>query len=107
MSMMGELNYFLGLKIKKMRNGTFLSQTKYCIDMLRKFEMESCKEASTPISTSCYLDANENGTVVDQTKFRGLIGSLFYLTAADLTSCSSYVCVQDFKSIQRSLTTMQ
>jgi len=65
MSMMGELNYFLGLQIKQMRNGTFLSQTKYCKDVLRKFKMESCKEASTPISTGCYLNADDNGTTVD------------------------------------------
>jgi len=30
-----------------------------------KFEMVSCKEASTPILKSCYLDADENGTAVD------------------------------------------
>jgi len=82
MSMMGELNYFLGLQIRQLKNGTFLSQSKYCIDVLNKFEMEGCKEASTPISTSCYLDADEHGTSVDQTKFRGLIGSLLYLTAS-------------------------
>jgi len=44
--------------------------------------MENYKEASTPISTSCYLDANENGTTVDQTQFEGLIGSLLYLTTS-------------------------
>jgi len=30
MSMMGELNYFLGLQIKQLNHGTFLSHTKYC-----------------------------------------------------------------------------
>ena len=29
MSMMGELNYFLGLQVKQMNHGTFLHQTKY------------------------------------------------------------------------------
>jgi len=71
MSMMGQ-----------MRNDTFLSQSKYCKDVLKKFEMEGYKEASIPILTSCYLDADEHGTTVDQTKFRGLIGSLFYLTTS-------------------------
>ena len=80
MSMMGELNYFLGLQIKQLQNGTFLNQSKYCRDVLKKFEMDSCKEASTPIATSCYLDTDEHGIAVDQTKFRGLIGSLLYLT---------------------------
>ena len=61
MSMMGELNFFLGLQVKKMKNGTFMSQSKYCKELLKKFEMEKCKEASTPISTSCYLDLDEKG----------------------------------------------
>ena len=60
MSMMGELNYFLGLQIRQLKNGTFLSQSKYCRHVLKKFEMEGRKEASTLISTSCYLDADDN-----------------------------------------------
>ncbi|XP_068483434.1 secreted RxLR effector protein 161-like [Phaseolus vulgaris] len=42
--------------------------------------MESCKEASTPMPSNCYMDANAVGKGVDQTKYRGLIGSLLYLT---------------------------
>jgi len=34
------------------------------------------------MANSCYLDSDEKGTSVDQTKYRGLIGSLFYLTAS-------------------------
>jgi len=44
--------------------------------------MKNCKEASTPMSTSCYMDADLARTIVDQTKFRGLIGSLLYLTSS-------------------------
>jgi len=80
MSMMGELNYFLGLQIKQLNNGTFLSQTKYCKELLKKFDIENCKEISTPMGTNCYLDSDEKGASVDQTKYRGLIGSLLYLT---------------------------
>ena len=76
MSMMGDLNYFLGLQIKQLDHGTFLSQTKYCKELLKKFDMENCKESATPMGTNCYLDSDEKGTSVDQTKFRGLIGSL-------------------------------
>ena len=79
--MMGELNYFLGLQIKQLKHGTCFSQSKYGKELLRKFEMERCKEATTSISTSCYLDADEMGVVVDQIKYRGLIGSLLYLTS--------------------------
>ena len=65
MSMMGELNYFLGLQIKKFKHGNFLSQCKYCKELLKKFEMENCKEATTPITIRCYLDANEKGVDVE------------------------------------------
>jgi len=82
MSMMGELNYFLGLRIKQLNHGTFLSQTKYCKELLKKFDMENCKEISTPMATNCYLDSDEKGTSVDQTKYKGLIGSLLYLSAS-------------------------
>jgi len=82
MSMMGELNFFLGLQVKQLEHGTFLCQSKYCKELVKKSEMDKCKEASTPISTSCYLDLDEKGIIVDQTKYRGLIGSLLYLTAS-------------------------
>jgi len=44
--------------------------------------MENCKEISTPLATNCYLDSDEKGTSVDQTNYRGLIGSLLYLTTS-------------------------
>jgi len=83
-SMMGELNYSLGLQIKQFQHGTFLSQAMYCRELLKKFDMENCKEAATPIASGCYLDLDENEANVDQTKYRGLIGSLLYLTASRL-----------------------
>ncbi|XP_068466432.1 uncharacterized mitochondrial protein AtMg00810-like [Phaseolus vulgaris] len=79
MSMMGELN--IGLQVKQLKEGIFLNQAKYCKDLLRKFEMDNCKPISTPFSTSCDLDHDEAGILVDETKYRGLIGSLLYLTA--------------------------
>ena len=59
MSMMGELNFFLGLQVKKMEHGTFLCQTKQCTKLIKKFDMEKCKEASTPMATSTYLDLDK------------------------------------------------
>jgi len=35
--------------------------------------MESYKESVAPMATNCYLDSDEKGASVDQTKFRGLI----------------------------------
>ena len=39
MSMMGELKFFLEFQIKQVKDGTFISQTKYTHDMLKKFDM--------------------------------------------------------------------
>ncbi|XP_068487091.1 uncharacterized mitochondrial protein AtMg00810-like [Phaseolus vulgaris] len=104
MSMMGELSFFLGLQVKQSMDGIFLCQSKYCKEILKKFEMESCKEASTPMPPSCYMDADVDGKGVYQTQYRGLIGSLLYLTAVDRISCLLFVFVQDIKQIQRNLT---
>jgi hypothetical protein len=65
MSMMGELQYFLGLQIKKVKDGTFMHQTKYTKDMLRKFQMKDVKPMSTPMGSTATLDADEDGEPVD------------------------------------------
>jgi hypothetical protein len=51
MSMMGELTFFLRFQIKQLKDGTFISQTKYIKDMLKKFDMENVKPIKTPMST--------------------------------------------------------
>ena len=67
-----------------MEEGTFISQSKYCKEVLKKFEMDTAKAASTPMRTSCYLDKDKLSIEVNQTMFRGMIGSLLYLTAGRL-----------------------
>ena len=52
MSMIEELSYFLGLQIKQMKNGTFVSQGKYIKDMLKKFGMDNTKAISQPMGTN-------------------------------------------------------
>ncbi|KAK6122145.1 hypothetical protein DH2020_044114 [Rehmannia glutinosa] len=43
MSMMGELTFFIGLQVKQLKDGTFISQTKYTRDLMKKFGMEASK----------------------------------------------------------------
>ncbi|WVZ80243.1 hypothetical protein U9M48_027735 [Paspalum notatum var. saurae] len=80
MSMMGELQFFLGLQIKQTSQCIFVHQSKYTSDLLRKFEMADASPQMTPMSTSTALDADEDGKEVDQKVYRGMIGSLLYLT---------------------------
>ncbi|GJU75359.1 retrovirus-related pol polyprotein from transposon TNT 1-94 [Tanacetum coccineum] len=82
MSMMGELNFFLGLKIKQFEDGIFFSQSKYVKERLKKFSLETAKPIKTPMSSKTKLTRNEEGEPIDDTKYRGMIGSLLYLTAS-------------------------
>jgi hypothetical protein len=82
MSMMGELTFFLGFQIKQLKEGTFICQTKYTKDMLKKFDMENAKPIKTPMPTNGHLDLNEDGKAVDQKVYRSMIGSLLYLCAS-------------------------
>jgi len=82
MSMMGELKFFLGFQIKQMKEGTFICQTKYTHDMLKKFDMADAKPIKTPMAVNGHLDLNEDGKSVDQKVYRSMIGSLLYLCAS-------------------------
>ncbi|GJR97572.1 retrovirus-related pol polyprotein from transposon TNT 1-94 [Tanacetum coccineum] len=82
MSMMGELNFFLKLQIKQLEGGIFFNQSKYIKEMLKKFILEDSKPMKTPMSKESKLAKGEEGESVDNTKYRGMIGSLLYLTAS-------------------------
>jgi hypothetical protein len=66
MSMMGELKYFLGFQIKKLQEGTFISQTKYIQDILKNFGTKNGKPIKTPIGTNGHLDLDMGGKSVDK-----------------------------------------
>jgi hypothetical protein len=83
-SMMGKLQFFLGLQIKQAKERTFVHQAKYTKDILKKFKMDYSKPLSTPMSTTTALNADEDGESVDQKEYRSMIGSLLYLTATRL-----------------------
>ncbi|GJR53015.1 retrovirus-related pol polyprotein from transposon TNT 1-94 [Tanacetum coccineum] len=82
MSMMEEQNFFLGLQIKQLEDGIFFNQSKYIKEMLKKFGLEDSKLMKTPISTETKLTKDEEGESVDNTKYKGMIGSRLYLTAS-------------------------
>ncbi|KAL6349847.1 hypothetical protein AAG906_001734 [Vitis piasezkii] len=82
MSMMGELNFFLGLQIKQLKEGTFINQAKYIRDLLKRFNMEETKTMKTPMCSSIKFDKDEKGKSIYSTMYRGMIGSLRYLTTS-------------------------
>ena len=82
MSMMGELKFFLGFQIKQLKDGTFISQTKYTNDMLKKVDMDKAKPIKTHMPTNGHLDLDQGGKNVNQKVYHSMIKSLLYLCAS-------------------------
>ncbi len=80
--MMGELSFFFGLQIKQHSDGIFINQSKYIKDMLKKFKIDDLKSIGTPMSSTIKLEKDEKSKDVDQKLYRGMIGSLLYLTSS-------------------------
>ncbi|GJU02582.1 hypothetical protein Tco_1112920 [Tanacetum coccineum] len=76
------LENVIGLQIKQLEDGIFFNQSKYIKEMLKKFGLEDSKPMKTPISTETKLTKDVEGESVDNTKYRGMIGSLLYLTTS-------------------------
>ncbi|CAM8957434.1 unnamed protein product [Rhodiola kirilowii] len=82
MSMVGEMNYFLGLQVTQKEDDIFISQSKYAKNLIKKFDLEKASHKRTPAATHIKITKDEAGTKVDQTLYRSMIGSLLYLTAS-------------------------
>nr|GEV03463.1 hypothetical protein [Tanacetum cinerariifolium] len=82
MSMMGEMTFFLGLQVNRSPCGIFINQSNYVLEILKKYEIESCDPVGTPIEIKDKLDLDQNGTPVDAKKYRSMIGALMYLTSS-------------------------
>nr|GEZ17791.1 hypothetical protein [Tanacetum cinerariifolium] len=77
MSMMGQMSFFLGLQVSQSPGGIFINQSKFALEILKKFRMDSCDPVDTPMVDRLKLDENPLGIPVDQTRFRSM--GLWYL----------------------------
>ncbi|GJU33210.1 retrovirus-related pol polyprotein from transposon TNT 1-94 [Tanacetum coccineum] len=81
MSMMGKISFFLGLQIFQNPRGIFINQSKYALESLKKYGFDSCDIVGTPMVEKSKLDEDKEGKAVDPSHYRGMIGTLLYLTA--------------------------
>ncbi|GJT04125.1 retrovirus-related pol polyprotein from transposon TNT 1-94 [Tanacetum coccineum] len=95
MLMMGQMCFFLGLQISQNPRGIFINQSKYALEMLKEYGLDQCDPVDIPMVERLKLDEDPNGTLVDPTCYRGMVGSLMYLTASrpDLVF-AVYMCAQ-------------
>ncbi|GKA16289.1 retrovirus-related pol polyprotein from transposon TNT 1-94, partial [Tanacetum coccineum] len=79
MSMMGKILFFLGLQISQSPRGIFLNQSKYALESLKKYSMESSDPVDTPMVEKSKLDEDPQGKAVDPTHYHGMVVTLMYL----------------------------
>jgi len=77
---LGALKYFLGMEFARSREGIFVNQKKYVIDLLNETGMLGCKPAETPIEPNVKLQLTEVENVKNREHYQRLVGRLIYLS---------------------------
>ncbi|KAK3042745.1 hypothetical protein RJ639_000803 [Escallonia herrerae] len=72
----GEMSYFLGVEVKQMEYGIFMSQRKYAEQILSRFRMKACNPVAMPAETSVELRVDSNRKSVNPTLYKSMVGSL-------------------------------
>jgi len=95
---LGLMHYFLGLEVWQKPSEIFLSQSKYAVDVLRKFGMLDCKSMTTPM-ISILKKLHDQATGLDPkdpTVYRQIIGSLMYLVHTRPDICYAVNALSQF-----------
>lgn len=80
MSMMRELEFFLGIQINQCKEGVYAHQTKYTKEILKKFKLDDYKIMTTPMHPICSMSKEESNTKVCHKLYKGMVDSLLYIT---------------------------
>ncbi|GJV85180.1 retrovirus-related pol polyprotein from transposon TNT 1-94 [Tanacetum coccineum] len=95
-SMMGELTYFLGLQIKQDDKGISICQKQYTRNLLKEYKISDSSSVKTPMVPPNNLGHDLAGKPVNDTLYKGMIGSLMYLTATRTDIQFSTVLYSDY-----------
>jgi hypothetical protein len=77
---LGTLHYVLGLQVLPLCDGSFIYQSKYVMDILKRFNMADCKPCATPFHSGVKLTKTCQTPIVNATLYRQLVDSIIYLT---------------------------
>jgi len=87
------LKYFLGIEVAYSKEGIFLSQRKYILDLLKETGLLGGKGVCTPVEPNARLSEDNDSPPVDRGRYQRLVGRLIYLshTRPDITYSVSLV----------------
>ncbi|XP_074556441.1 uncharacterized protein LOC141812295 [Curcuma longa] len=77
---LGVLKYFLGMEFARSKEGIFVNQRKYILDLLGETGLLGCKMVETPIEANLKLQAAKAEEVKDRELYQRLVGKLIYLS---------------------------
>jgi hypothetical protein len=80
MKNLGGLKYFLGIEVARSKQGIFLSQRKYILDLLSEVGLLECKPADTPIVQNHKLGEHLDQAPTNKERYQRLVGKLIYLS---------------------------
>ena len=74
------MKFFLGIELTRSKQGIFISQRKYVLDLLKETVMLGSKACDTPLELNKKLSEDSNGELVDRGSYQRLVGKLIYLS---------------------------
>ena len=77
---LGRLKYFLGMEIARSKQGIFISQRKYTLDLLNETGKLGCRPAGTPLERNWKQRITEEDPPVERERYQHLVGKLIYLS---------------------------
>ncbi|XP_034586770.1 uncharacterized mitochondrial protein AtMg00810-like [Setaria viridis] len=92
---MGPVHYFLGIDVKRNKDGFFLSQSQYAVELLERAGMSNCKPADTTADTKPKTSSTDGKPLTDGSSYRSMAGALQYLTITrpDLAYAVQQICL--------------
>ena len=100
---LGKLKYFLGIEVARSKQGIFISQQKYVIDLLRETGMMDSKPIATPIEQNHRLSEVLGEKKVDRKMYQRLVGRLIYLAHTRLDIAYSVSVISQFMHDSREI----
>ncbi|RDY10339.1 putative mitochondrial protein, partial [Mucuna pruriens] len=92
MKELGKLKYFLGIEVAYSKQGIFISQRKYVLDLLKETGKLGCKISRVPIEQNHRIGCEES-PIIEKSQYQRLVGKLINLshTRPDITYAISMV----------------
>nr|GEZ45067.1 hypothetical protein [Tanacetum cinerariifolium] len=76
------MSFFLGLQVSQNPRGNFINQSKFALEILKKYGFDNSTPVDTPMTELPKQDEDKGGKLIDPTRFHRMVGSLMYLSAS-------------------------